>query len=316
MEIQRLIIDTDAGIDDAIALMIALSRPDVHVLGISTVTGNVAVDQVTNNVLKILDHMRKDILVYKGAPLPIVSKPIPVSDLMGVDGLGNAYDDLPFTGRTASSEPGALALIRLVHEAKTKGDFTLVALGPLTNLALAIRIDPTFARNVPRLVIMGGAMHAQGNITASAEFNFYADPEAATIVFEAGFSDLWVLPWETAVKYLHLWDDYEAMSNLGTANSEFYRMITAHISSILKEGMGLPGMPLPDPLAMAVALNPGAATKTDHVPVSVEVTGEIGRGLMAIDWYRSVKSEPNAHVISEVDFKFVLKLLRDCMAHT
>jgi purine nucleosidase len=298
MEIQRLIIDTDAGIDDAIALMIALSIPDVHVLGISTVTGNVAVDQVTNNVLKILDHMRKDILVYKGAPLPIVSKPIPVSDLMGVDGLGNAYDDLPFTGRTASSEPGALALIRLVHEAKTKGDFTLVALGPLTNLALAIRID------------------AQGNITASAEFNFYADPEAAAIVFEAGFSDLWVLPWETAVKYLHLWDDYEAMSNLGTANSEFYRMITAHISSILKEGMGLPGMPLPDPLAMAVALNSGAATKTDHVPVSVEVTGKIGRGLMAIDWYRSIKSEPNAHVISEVDFEFVLKLLRDCMAHT
>ena len=307
-----MIIDTDAGIDDAIALMMALTHPEVEVLAITTVTGNVGVERVTSNVGLVLDVLKRGVPIYQGSSLPLIDEPVPSETLMGEDGLGNASRDLPDPRHTISVEPAALALIRLSSKAQKEAPFTLVAVGPLTNLALAIRLDPTFASRVPRLVIMGGAMEAKGNATPVAEFNFYADAEAAVIVMEAGFPEIWVLPWETSLNNLLLWPDHQAITQIKSPQAAFFTRITAHLIAILKDDFGLPGMPLPDPLAMAVALNPDIAKQAHHVPVAVETGGRLSRGLMAVDWHHVLNKAPNAHIVSEVDFDAVQSLLHSC----
>ena len=129
--------------------------------------------QVVENTGHVLDIANKDVSFYCGAQIPLISEPIPPSGLMGMDGLGNVTQTLDAPKHQPEDEPAVLALIRMVKEAEQGGDFTLVAIGPLTNLALAVRLMPDFAARVPRLVVMGGAYKAMGNETWAAEFNFY-----------------------------------------------------------------------------------------------------------------------------------------------
>ncbi|MCD4671865.1 MAG: nucleoside hydrolase, partial [Anaerolineaceae bacterium] len=224
---KRLIIDTDMGVDDAHALLMALTDPEVEVLGITTVVGNVGLPQVVLNVGHVLDLLQMDNPYYRGASLPLISDPIPPSGLMGRDGLGDATQQLGAPQHQPEEEAAALALIRMVQEAEKTGDFTLVALGPLTNLALALRMMPDFAARVPRLVVMGGAYKAMGNASWTAEFNFFGDPEAAQIVLEAGFPDVWILPWEVSVEQMVLWPEYEKLIALESPRAAFFKRISA-----------------------------------------------------------------------------------------
>ena len=181
---QKLIIDTDPGIDDALALLLALAAKDeLDVTAITTVNGNVGVDQVTENVFRILDVAgRSDIPVYKGNGKPLMRENDNWEEFHGDDGLGNlGFKEVP---GTVKEESAVDFLIRKVRE--EKGEITLVPIGPLTNIAQAVQKDPEFARNVKEVVIMGGAEHG-GNMSPCAEFNFWTDPEAAKIVFQAGF---------------------------------------------------------------------------------------------------------------------------------
>jgi purine nucleosidase len=305
----RLIIDTDIGIDDAIAMMIALTDPKVDVLAITTVSGNVSVEQATTNTCLLLDHLNMDVPVFKGANSPIFGDRLPLGDFMGNDGLGNTTSKLPPSSRHVPSKHAALELIDLAKGTSKSEPFTLVALGPLTNLALAVRLDPAFVQNVPRLVIMGGAVNAMGNASASAEFNILADPEAAAIIFEAGFPDIWIIPWETAMKHIVLWEDVDKLKALDTSNSHLFFQITEHLSEIFRYNFRIPGMPLADPLAMAVALQPQISTAADHAHVSIETVGNFGRGLMAVDMLGITQKEPNAHIVTEVDYKSFWKML-------
>lgn len=181
---QKLIIDTDPGIDDALALLLALSaKSELEVEAITTVNGNVGVDQVTKNVFRILDVAgRSDIPVYKGNGKPLMRENDNCEEFHGDDGLGNlGFKEVP---GTVKEEHAVDFLIRKVRE--EKGEITLVPIGPLTNIAQAVQKDPEFAKNVKEVVIMGGAEHG-GNMSPHAEFNFWTDPEAAKIVFQAGF---------------------------------------------------------------------------------------------------------------------------------
>lgn len=315
MENIRLIIDTDAGVDDAHAIMMALTHPKVSIAGITTLSGNVSEDQVTRNVCLLLDLMdMKDIPVFRGAKTPLLAQLEPSTSLMGEDGFGNYSGMLPATKRKAEDEYAALALIRLAKETAKQGPFTLVALGPLTNIALAVRLDPEFASLVPRLVIMGGTSAAKGNASAVSEFNFYNDPEAAAIVFIAGFADLWVVPWETAVDNLLLWPQFDALCNMETPQSDIFKNIMAFFSRTLKDVYKFPGMPLPDQLAMALVLDETLVTESHFVPVSIETAGKLSRGLMAIDWYSIGQDAPNTHVVTKMDFHRVLELINDAMS--
>ena len=313
MELRKpinIIIDTDTGVDDAVAIIMAAAS-QITITAITTVVGNTNLEQVTKNVGQLLSALKLDIPVYKGAASPLFGTAVDLGGLMGEDGLGNASASLPAPARPPEQEHAAIALTRLVRQ--SPADTTLVALGPLTNIALALRLDPEFVQMVPRLMIMGGAVDAKGNASPAAEFNFYSDPEAASIVLQAGFEEIVILPWEASTRYMVLWEDIETMSILDTPKSDLFAKLNQHTSQNLKEAFNLPGIPFPDPLAMAVALDPSICTRAVKAPVMIETSGKIGRGLMAVDWYNSTQQPANAEIVLEVDFEAYKQYLIDSL---
>ena len=295
----ELIVDTDAGVDDAIALMMILAYPTARMMAVTTVSGNVAVEQVTRNVCLILDQLGHEAPVYRGCDRPLMGRMLRAGGVHGEDGLGNVAHTLTPSTRRPQDEPAAQALVRLGRE--NAREFTLLALGPLTNLALALRLDPGFAQNVARLVVMGGAIEAHGNASTAAEFNILADPEAAAIVFEAGFPELWLLSWETTLKYPLAWERYEALAAKETRQAAFFNQITAYTAYLLRNNFAAPGFLLPDPLAAAIALQPDLVRMAPHVAISIELAGMQGRGLTSVDWRGLFGQPPNAHVVTELD---------------
>jgi purine nucleosidase len=312
MPVNRLIVDTDAGVDDAIALMMALGRPEVEIMAITTVSGNVEVAKVNRNVALTLDAMNKDVPIYAGCERALMGSLETVSGLMGQDGLGNASLTLPPSRRQPQPEHAALALIRLVSEASRQGPFTLLTLGPLTNLALAVRLDPSLVERVPRLVSMGGTLYAQGNTSAAAEFNIYADPEAAAVVFSAGFENHWLLPWETSTTQLMLWPEYEALVQMGTPRAAFFQQITGQLIEAMRDVFGLPGLPLPDPLAMAIALDESVAVEYRSTYAAVEIEGKLGRGFTSMEGHQP-RHKPNVRLVSRVDLAAVQSMLHSAL---
>lgn len=305
--LSSLVIDTDAGVDDAIAILMALNHPRTQVVGITTVNGNVNVDRVTENVCLILDQANADIPVYRGCDRPLFAAPMSADGVHGSDGLGGVAARYLPSRHKPEMEHAALALIRLAQQ--YKGDFTLLTLGPLTNLALAIRLDPEIVKHVPRLVIMGGAVEAHGNATPTAEYNIFADPEAAAIVFEAGLSEIWLLSWETTLKYPLRWDRYEQLSSQTTTNGKFFKDITAFTAHTLRERFGLPGFLLPDPLAGAIALDPEIVVEAPCLPVSVVTSGKQARGMTSVDWMKQFGAPANVHVVTVLHETSVFDLL-------
>ena len=310
--LSSLIIDTDAGVDDAIALLMALNHPHTQVAGITTVNGNVNVDQVTDNVCIILDQMNRDVPVYKGCDRPLFTAPMTADVVHGSDGLGGVAAKYLPSRHEPESEHAALALMRLARE--LAGNFTLLAMGPLTNLALAVRLDPEFVNHVPRLVVMGGAIETHGNVTPVAEYNIYADPEAAAIVFEAGFLEIWLVSWETTLKYPLFWDQFDRLASQATPNGKFFNEITTITAQVLRERFGLPGLLLPDPLAAAVALDPEIVTEAPCLPVSVVTNGKQARGMTSVDWMNQTGEPANVFVVTALNESSVFDMLGSALS--
>jgi len=303
-----LLIDTDAGVDDASALMIALACPRVQLLAITTVHGNVPVRQATQNVSLVLDVMGREVPLYEGASRPLLGAPSDASDIMGPDGLGGVTAWMQPSMRQRRSSMAAVALVQWLTHQPESAQTHLVALGPLTNLALALALQPDLPRYVARLVIMGGTSEARGNASAVAEFNFFADPEAAARVLEAGFKDVWLLPWETSLRHPIAWSDFDALLFPENPRTRFLRHITGYLRQRL-QNLGLPGMVLPDFLAMLVALYPECVQESLPVHATVETEGRLGRGLLAISWLPGV-STPNLHLVTRLDLQKGLEVLR------
>ncbi|MBI1258011.1 MAG: nucleoside hydrolase, partial [Chloroflexi bacterium] len=231
----RLIIDTDAGVDDAQAIMLALRHPGVQVEAITTVCGNVDVDKVVANVLTTLDVMNADVPVYRGASEPLVSD-WSAEAWHGEDGLGNLRSR-PSTQRRVETEQAALALIRLAND--HPGELTLVALAPMTNLALAIRLDPTFPSKIKEFIFMGGAHSAIGNTqNVTAEWNVYCDPEAAYITLRA-FPQARMISWEATLEHPFTWEQYDELAALPTPAGEFFKATGLSTSTPTQRARGL-----------------------------------------------------------------------------
>src|SRR5688500_12616421 len=187
---RKIILDVDTGTDDAVAIMLAALHPAIELVGCTTVNGNVEVEFATDNTLRVLDHIgRSDVAVHEGLPRPIVRTDFPVP--RQVEDLAGMYHGrtlpVPATPRHKAAT-GATEFLIETFRAATEA-ITLVAVAPLSNLAAALQIEPDFAKTVPELVVMGGG-HEVGNVTPAAEFNVWADPEAASMVFSAGFQKL------------------------------------------------------------------------------------------------------------------------------
>lgn len=302
---RKLIIDTDTGVDDAQAIMMALAHPETEVSAITMVMGNVAVTEVTKNVPRVLDQFDTDVPYYIGADRPLVQPYVDAADVHGNDGLGNA--DIPQSSRQPEEEHAVLALIRLINEAPN--EYEIIALGPLTNLALAVRLDPSLPAKVKRLVIMGGTIGAVGNTSALAEYNFYADPEAAQVAIEAfGAAEPYpeLISWETTLAHTVSLDVYDAWCAHKTNRSDFFQKISGeYIGRILARKSDQYAMP--DPLAMGILLEPSLIEKQSVHFTAVELAGQWARGQLMVDYRRTVNgltlegNRPNLTIVQQVN---------------
>lgn len=308
----RLIIDTDAGVDDAHALMMALACPDATVDCITTVVGNVDLDKVVRNVGTTLDVMDLDVPYYVGADLPLVASwSFETEFVHGADGLGDLQQRPPAVHKPAAGHAVTQILKRCAAD---PGEITLVAIGPLTNIALAVRLDPGLPQRVKQLVIMGGSLNALGNTdSVPAEFNIYCDPEAAHIVFEA-FSEILMVTWEATLAHPLPWPVFEELGNQTGPRAALYRdSCQGMLKRLAGVGYGA-ALHIPDTLTMAVVLRPELLLASERYRVAVELTGTHTRGQTVADYRRFADVVPNAETVTQVDMDGVAELFRQMVA--
>jgi len=302
-----MIIDTDAGIDDAEAIIMALTHPDVSVEAIMTVTGNVHRDKVNHNVCTILQQTGQSVPIYSGAENPLIEKWFDDERRYHLgDGLGD-WDERPPCDLTLEDELAVIALLRLVNE--SPGELTLVALGPLTNIALAIRLDPTFPSKLKDFIIMGGAVDAHGNTqTVTAEFNIFIDPEAAHVVLNA-MPMTTVVSWETTYENTLTLEQHQFLCEMDTPLANFYAGINEKaMKRIIHRYKGK--KLLPDPLAMAIVLKPGLILESETRHMDVELQGQLTRGQTVVNYSHFASGKPNVRIIRKVDMDSVFELYK------
>ncbi|XP_019621061.1 PREDICTED: uncharacterized protein C1683.06c-like isoform X2 [Branchiostoma belcheri] len=310
-----IVLDVDCGHDDAQAIMLALTQPNVQVLGITCVAGNVDVDQVCRNVLRVLKVFgRLDVPVYRGANVPILGKLVDARYWHGKDGLGDVPDPDPPSEELVQSEHAVNALLRLSKE--HPGEISLVAVAPLTNLALAVRMDPQFPARLKELVIMGGNINGIGNIQPSGEFNFYCDPEAANMVLNSYQGVLMkIIAWEPCINELAItYDEWDRIMGIPTERGKFHAAILA--TSVEREKAAKsygPHYHTCDPFALIVAAHPEVVQESEDVYATVELHGEVTRGQMVCDYRGVWNKEPNLRIIKKVDMKAAIQMFHDAL---
>jgi len=296
---QRMWIDTDTASDDAVAILMALRWPDVHVEGISVVSGNVPVEMGEKNARYTVQLCGKETPVSAGAARPLLREPSYAYFFHGADGMGGM--NYPEASRPLESQHGVDALVDAVR--RYPGEITLVTLGPLTNVALALAKAPDLAQKVKYCYVMGGAANTTGNASPAAEFNIWVDPEAARIVFASGMP-LMMVGWENCRGEANLDDpDMEYVRAMRTPYADFTIDCNFTAINTNREWLGDPGLSLPDPVTMAIALDPQVCKRTGKYFVDVETTGELTRGATVVDELGVTNKTPNVDVCWEIDAK-------------
>ena len=302
---RKFFIDTDTATDDAVALIMALTQPDIDVLGISIVAGNCPADMATQNALYTLELLGSKVPVHVGATKPLLRELQSGQHVHGSDGMGDI--GLPLKGRIPTSYDGVTAIIDVIMN--NPGEIELVTLGPLTNIALAISIEPKIIKNVKRFIAMGGTAVLPGNITPLAEFNFWVDPEAAHMVFNSGLF-IEMVGWDISVAHAVISDqlatELRALGKLG----EFAIDIQGALREFCRTTTQLDGFDLPDPIAMAIAIDPTIVTKEARFFVDVVAGDSEARGQSMVDTLNNLKRTPNCRVIYQADRDRFLAALR------
>ena len=292
---QTLLIDTDPGVDDALALLMAHAHAGARVAAITTTAGNVGLAHTTRNARKLLALIGADTPVYAGCETPLVRPAADAAFVHGMDGFGDVgYEPVPETIEQA--EHAALAMLSLSR--RRAGELTFVMLGPLTNLALALRLDPTLPSRVPRLVIMGGAVTGRGNTSVPAEFNIGFDPEAAHLVF-AAWPRFELVDWEATVAHGIEFARFESWLEGRGPRAAFYQAISRKTRDFARRGREK--MLTADALAMAAVLDPACVVEWAERPVAVELDGRLTRGATVVDWQRRSGAPDNARIAMRFD---------------
>lgn len=263
-----LILDVDTGIDDALALAFAVRSPSAEVVAVTTLAGNVGVEKTTANTLAALDLLGADAIpVHRGASRPLVRPHVDAAYFHDTTGLGDAR--LPTSGRGVGPDRGPAAIVRLASA--RPGELTLVCLGPLTNLAIAVNVAPELPDLLRGLVVMGGAFDVPGNITPVAEFNIYADPEAAAQVLALPWPRATVVGLDVTHRVAFARAAWEAAERSGSGNAA--ALLVAEVARAPFRRRNLPSIFLHDPLAVAVALAPDLI-ETEGAAIAVATDGE------------------------------------------
>lgn len=291
---RRLLIDTDPGIDDALAILMAFAHPDAEVVALTVAAGNVGLRHTTANALKLCEVAGADVPVFPGCATPLVYPAADASYVHGRDGFGDS-GYLPAV-RPAEREHAALAMIRLAHA--HPGELTFVTLGPLTNLALALRLDPGLPERVQRLVVMGGAVTGQGNTLVPTEFNIGFDPEAAHVVLSS-FERYELVDWEAVMRHGFDRAAFEGWLASGDHRAGFYSAISRQTRDWSLDRRGEQWL-CADALAMAQVLEPGGG-RLDRRPLVVETAGAASRGATVVDWQRRTGKPDAAAILMDYD---------------
>jgi purine nucleosidase len=300
---KRIIIDTDPGVDDALAILLALASPEIQLEALTITQGNVTVEKAMRNALAILELLNANhIPVAKGCSLPIVGPLLASDHVHGESGIGNAQ--LPEPKAQPVSQHAIDYLIeRFLAE---PGEISLFTIGPLTNVALAIRKVPRFANAVKELVIMGGAIREGGNFTAQAEFNVYADPHAAHVVFHSGIP-ITLIPLDVTNKCMLYTNDIQHLLKINSPISQFIGDATAVYLEFTKEKTGINGCALHDPLTLATIIAPELLTLEEHY-VDVDISSGISMGNTFADFYHTTDKSANMKVAVDIQAREFIEL--------
>ena len=308
---RKIIIDTDPGQDDAVAILLALASPDeIDVLGVTAVAGNVPLPLTQKNARIVCELAGKpDTLVFAGCDAPLVRKLVTAEHVHGKTGLDGPQMSDP---TMPLHDQHAVEYIIETLRAHDAGTITLCPLGPLTNIATAFKNAPDIIEKVQEIVLMGGAYFQVGNITPAAEFNIYVDPEAAKIVFDSSVPIV-VMPLDVTHKALTTRARVEAFRALGTKVGDMVAAWTDFFERFDKEKYGSEGAPLHDPCVIAYLIQPDLFTGR-HVNVEIETVSELTLGMTVADWWRVTDRAPNAMFMGDLDSDGFFALLADRLA--
>ncbi|MBD8525015.1 nucleoside hydrolase [Pseudomarimonas arenosa] len=302
-----LLIDTDPGVDDALAILMALASEQHEVLGLCIAAGNVGLEHTCRNALCLLDVAQREVPVFAGCDRPLLHPAADAAFVHGNDGFGDV--SLPTPARSVEAEHAALAILRFSHE--HAGRLHLVTLGPLTNLALALRLDPSLPSRIDRLTVMGGAVTGRGNTSLPAEFNIGFDPEAAHIVM-SGFGHFDLIDWEATLAHPISFEAIDAYLGRPGELPRFYQAISAKTRRWIAGCAS--AWHAADGLAMAVALEPDGCLEVESCWVGVETEGRQYRGATLVDWQRRGGQPANARILRRYDAQRFERLIRKALA--
>jgi purine nucleosidase len=290
----KLLIDTDPGVDDALAIMLAHEHADVVALTIAA--GNVGLGQTVSNALKLVEVIGANTPVFAGCANPLVLPAADASFVHGNDGFGD-MGHAP-SARMAEDENAAQAILRLSYE--YAGELVIASIAPMTNLAIALKLDPTLPQRVAKLVIMGGAVTGRGNThLVPAEFNIGFDPEAAHVVFST-WPQFTLVDWELTMRHGIEFTMLEHWLAGTSPLSRFYDAISKKTREWTVK-RGRPRLMVADALALAVALEPDIVRVAEERHVGIELTGALTRGATVVDWDKRLGQPINARIVMELD---------------
>ena len=290
----KILLDCDPGHDDAVAILLAARHPKLEVLGVTVVAGNQTLENTQKNARKVLQWIGSDIPVYAGAPGPLVREKLIAADIHGSTGLdGPVFPELT---KKLEEEHAVHFLIRTLLD--SQGDITVVTTGPMTNLALAIRLEPRILEKIQRIVLMGGS-YTNGNVTPAAEFNILADAEAAHICFGCG-RPITMIGLDVTRKVLCYPSIVRRMEQIGNPASDLFVALMAHFCRTQKEIFGWEGGPLHDPVTIASLIDPELLTlKPMNVQIDLRSTQSYGR--TNCDYFGYLRLPPTADVAVDID---------------
>ena len=291
MNKKRIILDTDPGIDDSLAILLALASPEISLEGLSVVHGNSSTQQGTINALSVLELAKASYIpVYQGCDLPLVQPSLLAPETHGEQGIGYAKLSAPLG--QPKVQKGSDYLIEKIMS--SPGEITLVAIGPLTNIALAIRQEPRIVENVKEVFIMGGAIRHEGNTTPLAEFNTYVDPHAAQIVFHSGMP-ITLTPLDVTYECVFTKDDLSRLLRIDSPITKFIADATRFYMEFHDEYQSIEGCVINDPMTLALTFMPEICDYQE-LYVDVDLSGGVSMGNTFADFYKMTKKPANMKV--------------------